>query len=80
MINVKMTRWNQMTISCGIVSGISVDTIHGTRAEKKMIDETETTAITNFTTITELTTSNDGKNISAMPSALAFATSIGSGN
>lgn len=75
-----MTRWNQMTISCGIVIGISVDTIQGTTAEKNMIDDTETTAITNFTTNAELTTSNAGKNISAMPSALAFATSIGSGN
>ena len=80
MINVKMTRWNQMAISCGIVIGISVDTIQGTTAEKNMIDDTETTAITNLTTIPDLTTSNAGKNISAMPSALAFATSIGSGN
>lgn len=69
-----------MTINLGIEIGISVDTIHGTTAEKKMIDETETTPITNFTMIPDFTTNNAGKNISAIPSALALATSIGSGS
>ena len=44
-----MTRSNQITISFGIEIGISVDTIQGTSAEKKIIAETDTTAMTNFT-------------------------------
>ena len=75
-----MTRCTEVTASCGIEMGISVETIHGTTAEKKIIDETETTAMTNLTTNADSTTSNAGRNISAIPSALAFATNIGSGN
>lgn len=75
-----MTRSNQITISFGIEIGISVDTIQGTSAEKKIIAETDTTAMTNFTTTVACVTNNAGKNISAILNALAFATIIGSGN
>ena len=78
MVNTTLS--NQMTTSFPMVSGISVDRIQGTTAEKKMIDDTETTAITNLATNAAYVTSKAGKNISAMETALAFAASIGSGS
>src|SRR3954447_22731109 len=78
MVNTTLS--NQMTTSFPIVRGISVDKIHGTTAEKKIIDDTETTAITNLVTMAALVTNRAGKNISAIETALAFAASIGSGN
>lgn len=77
---VNTTLSNQITTSFPIVSGISVDRIHGTTAEKKMIEETETTAMTNFVTNAAFVTNKAGRNISAMETALAFAANIGSGS
>ena len=48
-------------MSSDTFNGISVDNIQGMEAEKNKIDDTETTAITNFVTIGALTTNNDGK-------------------
>lgn len=59
--------------------GMSVETIHGIKAEKKIMAETETTAITNFVTSALPVTNKAGKNISAIETALAFAANNGSG-
>ena len=69
-----------MMTSFPIVSGISVDKIQGTTAEKKIMDDTETTAITNLVTMAAFVINSAGKNISAIETALAFAASIGSGS
>jgi hypothetical protein len=63
-----------------MVIGISVDKIHGTSAEKKIIDDTETTPITNLVTSAASAASKAGRNISAIPTALAFAANNGSGS
>ncbi|COL22055.1 Uncharacterised protein [Streptococcus pneumoniae] len=67
-------------MSSDTFNGISVDNIQGMEAEKNKIDDTETTAITNFVTSGALTTNNDGKNISAMPTDAALAAKSASGN
>src|SRR5699024_12678433 len=76
--SVSNTRSNQITTIFGTEIGMSVATTHGTNAEKKMICETDTTAITNLTAVAWPVTSNEGRNISAIPSADAFATNNGS--
>lgn len=52
---------------------ISVAKIQGTNAEKKIIAEILVIAVTNFTAIVALTAINDGKNISIIEIAEAFA-------
>ena len=61
-------------------NGISVDKIQGIDAEKKSMDEIDTTPTTNLTTNTLFAAIKAGKNISAKPVADAVATIIGSGN
>ena len=58
---------------------MSVDSRQGMEAEKNKIADTLVTAIVNFVTISLFTTSMDGRNISAISIAAAFAASIGSG-
>ena len=70
----------QMKMICGTVKGISVDKMQGTSAEKKIIAAIETTPITKRVTNAASATINEGRNISAIPTALAFAASIGSGS
>lgn len=79
MIIVNRVRSIQMTINFGILTGISVDKIHGIKAEKKRIADTDNDAITNFVMIGAPVTSNDGKNISAISVAAALAANNGSG-
>lgn len=71
--NVKTTRINQMTTNFQIGILISVAKIQGTSAEKKIIAETLVIATTNFTSKAALATSNEGKNISIIEMAEAFA-------
>lgn len=59
---------------------MSVDRIQGMEAEKNNMDDTETTAMTNFVTSGALTTKREGKNISAIPTDAALAASSASGN
>lgn len=68
-----------MIKSFGNDIGISVDTIQGINAEKKIIADTDTTAMTNLVTSALPVTSKAGKNISAIDTALALAASKGSG-
>src|SRR5699024_531352 len=78
---VNIVRSTQMMTKSRTVIGISVDMITGMVAEKKIIAETDTTAMTNFvirgTPIPEI--NNDGKNISAISIDTALAASKGSG-
>ena len=67
-------------ISSETFRGISVDKTQGIEAEKNKIDETDTTAITNFVMSGALATSKAGKNISAIPTAAAFAAKSASGS
>lgn len=71
--NVKTTWINQMTTNFQIGIFISVAKIQGTSAEKKIIAETLVIATTNFTSKAALATSNEGKNISIIEMAEAFA-------
>ena len=59
--NVKIVLCTYRIISSDTFNGISVDNIQGIEAEKNSIDDTETTAMTNFVTSGALTTNNDGK-------------------
>ena len=80
MTIVKATRSNHSTTICGIDIGTRVAMMHGTKAEKKMMAEIETTPITNFSTMSPLpATAVAGRNISAIPSAAASLASCGSG-
>ncbi len=65
------TRKNQMTTSfqTGILISVS---IHGTNAENRMAD-TLTTPTTNLVLIAALVTNKDGRNISTIEIADAFA-------
>src|SRR5699024_1691970 len=74
-IIVKIVRSIHITISFGILIGISVAKIQGISAEKNRIAETDTTAIINFVIKGASTTSKDGKNISAISVAAALAAS-----
>lgn len=78
--NVKIVLCTYRIISSDTFNGISVDNIQGMEAEKNSIDDTETTAMTNFVTSGALTTNNDGKNISAIPTDAALAAKSASGN
>lgn len=79
MSKVKIVLSTYKMISSETFNGISVDKIQGIEAEKKRIEDTETTAIINFVTSGVLTTSKDGKNISAIPTEAAFAAKSASG-
>src|SRR5699024_605509 len=79
IIMVKIVRSIQITINFGILTGISVAKIQGMSAEKNRIADTDTTAVTNSVINGASTTSNDGKNISAISIADAFAANNGSG-
>ena len=48
MIKVRTTRSNQITTKCHSLIGILVARMHGTSAEKKMMADTATTPMTNF--------------------------------
>ncbi len=61
MSTVKIVLSTYKMISSETFNGISVDKIQGIEAEKKRIEDTETTAITNFVTSGALVTSKDGK-------------------
>ena len=78
--NVKIVLCTYKIISSDTFNGISVDNIQGIDAEKNKIDDTETTAITNFVTSGALTTKREGKNISAIPTDTALAARSASGN
>lgn len=67
------TRKNQIMTNFQTGILISVAKIHGTKAEKKITAETLTTPTTNFVLIAALATNNDGKNISTIEIAEAFA-------
>src|SRR5690625_3396094 len=79
IIIVKIVRSIQIIISLGTLIGISVDKITGIVAEKNNIADTETVAMTNLVMSGASTTSNAGKNISAISIDAALAASIGSG-
>lgn len=66
-------------INFGILIGISVERILGIDAEKKRMDEMATVAMINFVIKGASTTSSAGRNISAIPTAEAFAARKGSG-
>lgn len=78
-INVRIVRCIHITSKRGMLTGISVERIHGMVAEKNKMDETDTTAVTNLVTNGASTTNNAGKNISAISTAAAFAANSGSG-
>lgn len=79
MINVNIVRSIQITNNLGILTGISVERIHGIRAEKNITAEIDNVPITNFVTKGASTTNKAGKNISAISIAAAFAANSGSG-
>lgn len=70
---------NQITTNFGTLSGTSVASILGIDAEKNRIDDTDSTATIYFVINDASTTNNDGRNISVIEMALAFATNNGSG-
>ena len=78
-INVKMVLSIQMMIMSVKVIGISVDSIQGIDAEKKRIEDIDTTATTNLEIIGADVINKAGKNISAISTDMAFAVSKGSG-
>ncbi|CAA3858620.1 Uncharacterised protein [Staphylococcus aureus] len=67
------TRKNQMMMSFQTGILISVASIHGTNAEKKIMADTLTTPTTNLVLIAALVTNKDGRNISTIEIAEAFA-------
>lgn len=67
------TRKNQMMMSFQTGILISVASIHGTNAEKKIMADTLTTPTTNLVLIAPLVTNKDGRNISTIEIAEAFA-------
>lgn len=67
------TRKNQMMMSFQTGILISVASIHGTNAEKKIMADTLTTPTTNLVLIAALVTNKDGRNISTIEIADAFA-------
>ena len=79
MIKDRTVRSNQIRKISFIFTGMSVDSRQGMEAEKNKMADTLVTAIANFVTISLFTTSMDGRNISAISIAAAFAASIGSG-
>lgn len=77
---VKIVRSTQIIINFGILTGISVDKIQGTKAEKKIMADTDKTATMNLVTNAALAVNREGRNISAISIAEALAASSGSGN
>lgn len=71
---------NHIRMMSFILIGISVDKRQGMDAEKNKIADTLVTAIVNFVMIWLFTTSMDGRNISAISTAEAFAAKSESGS
>ena len=79
MMMEKIVRSIQMRMMSRIFTGMEVESRLGMDAEKNSTAETLVTAIVNLVTIGDAITSIEGRNISAISIAAAFAAIIGSG-